>query len=350
MGFFGKLFEKKVCDFCGGEIGLLGNRKLEDGNMCKECAAKLSPWFCDRRESTVAQIEEQLRYREENRAKLNKLQVNKSIGEYYKMFVEEINGVPYRFVVSRDNDYREANADIVKFGDVSSCVIDINEYRRELEYTNDKNEHVKYNPPRYEYQYDFYVVMSIQNNPYFDEMKFKLNRDSVDIETEQYSRRSSHGIGQFLISSREFDPSFNPEYRKYKQMTEEIEALFRQNREGMKNALDELRNTISQSSREILEQSGDVDPIPDLLEQIRTAPDEETIEQLKRIVFELLAFYPQKDIHDQIFHATTEAETRIEREASEAPQAQVTPRPKFCPECGAPVSGGKFCGHCGSKL
>jgi len=99
MGFFSKLFEKKECAICGGEIGLLGNRKLEDGNMCKDCAAKLSPWFSDRRESTVAQIEEQLRYREENRAKLNKLQVNKSIGEYYKMFVEEINGVPYRFVV-----------------------------------------------------------------------------------------------------------------------------------------------------------------------------------------------------------------------------------------------------------
>ena len=35
MGLFGKLFEKKECAICGGEIGLLGNRKLEDGNMCK---------------------------------------------------------------------------------------------------------------------------------------------------------------------------------------------------------------------------------------------------------------------------------------------------------------------------
>ena len=58
MGFFGKLFEKKICSVCGGEIGLLGNRKLEDGNMCKECAAKLSPWFSDRRSSTIAEIKE----------------------------------------------------------------------------------------------------------------------------------------------------------------------------------------------------------------------------------------------------------------------------------------------------
>ena len=45
MAFFSKLFEKKECAICGGEIGLLGNRKLEDGNCCKNCAAKLSPWF-----------------------------------------------------------------------------------------------------------------------------------------------------------------------------------------------------------------------------------------------------------------------------------------------------------------
>ena len=56
MGLFGKLFEKKECAICGGEIGLLGNRKLEDGNMCKACAAKLSPWFDERRHSTGAQI------------------------------------------------------------------------------------------------------------------------------------------------------------------------------------------------------------------------------------------------------------------------------------------------------
>ena len=27
MGILGKLFDKKQCDICGGDIGLLGNRK-----------------------------------------------------------------------------------------------------------------------------------------------------------------------------------------------------------------------------------------------------------------------------------------------------------------------------------
>ena len=64
MGFF----DKKYCDVCGDKIGLLGNRKLEDGNLCKNCAAKLSPWFDERRHSTVEQIKEQLAYREDNQS------------------------------------------------------------------------------------------------------------------------------------------------------------------------------------------------------------------------------------------------------------------------------------------
>ena len=35
------LFDKKYCDICGDKIGLLGNRKLENGNLCKNCAKKL---------------------------------------------------------------------------------------------------------------------------------------------------------------------------------------------------------------------------------------------------------------------------------------------------------------------
>lgn len=89
MGLFGKLFEKKECAICGGEIGLLGNRKLEDGNMCKACAAKLSPWFDERRHSTVAQIEEQLEYRESNKENVAAFRTTLSLGETAKALVDE---------------------------------------------------------------------------------------------------------------------------------------------------------------------------------------------------------------------------------------------------------------------
>ena len=50
------LFDKKYCDICGEKIGLLGNRKLEDGNLCKSCAAKLSPFFSERRRSRISSV------------------------------------------------------------------------------------------------------------------------------------------------------------------------------------------------------------------------------------------------------------------------------------------------------
>ena len=121
MGFFKKMFEKKECSLCGGEIGLLGNRKLEDGNCCKVCAGKLSPWFEDRRSSTVEQIKEQLAYREQNQANLKGFRVSQIIGDYYKMYVEVENGIPTRFFVTTADDYMDANPDIISFKDLMSC-------------------------------------------------------------------------------------------------------------------------------------------------------------------------------------------------------------------------------------
>ena len=37
----------------------MGNRKLSDGNMCKDCAALLSHWFDGRRHATIDEINEQ---------------------------------------------------------------------------------------------------------------------------------------------------------------------------------------------------------------------------------------------------------------------------------------------------
>ena len=80
MGLFDKIFEKKICDICGAEIGLLGNKKLEDGNCCKNCAGKLSPFFSDRRSSTIEEIKKQLEYREANKAEVAKFRITRTIG------------------------------------------------------------------------------------------------------------------------------------------------------------------------------------------------------------------------------------------------------------------------------
>ncbi|MGN0542662.1 MAG: DUF4428 domain-containing protein, partial [Acutalibacteraceae bacterium] len=86
------LFDKKFCDICGEKIGLLGNRKLEDGNMCKDCAKKLSPFFSDRRSSTIDEIKQQLAYREQNKQVLAGFTPNLTFGEEKKIYVDTMNG------------------------------------------------------------------------------------------------------------------------------------------------------------------------------------------------------------------------------------------------------------------
>ena len=176
MGLFDKLFAKKNCDICGGEIGLLGNRKLEDGNMCKACASKLSPWFSDRRNSTVAEINEQLAYREENRARVAAFRTTRTLGENPKVLLDEDAG---KFMVTSARNLAEANPDVLDFADVTGCDLDIDEDKTEIEYKDKDGNRQSFNPKRYAYSYDFYIVIHV-NNPYFNEIRFRLNHSRVD--------------------------------------------------------------------------------------------------------------------------------------------------------------------------
>lgn len=179
MGLFGNLFEKKNCDVCGEEIKLLGNRKLEDGNLCKNCASKLSPWFDERRHSTVDQIKEQLAYREANKSKVSAFRASGVYGQgSQKLYVDTAAS---RFTVASDKDFSGGNPDILDFSQATSCELDIKENKHEEKRTVD-GKSVSYVPPRYKYSYDFYVTIRV-NNPYFDDMKFKINSMSVDTGT-----------------------------------------------------------------------------------------------------------------------------------------------------------------------
>ena len=177
MGLFGKLFDKKECSICGGEIGLLGNRKLEDGNMCKSCAAKLSPWFGDRRQSTVDEIKEQLDYREANREKVASFRITRTLGERTKVLLDEDAGL---FMVTAAKNLEEANPDVLSFSDVTGCKLDIDESRTEIEYEDKDGERKSFNPRRYAYSYDFYIVINV-NNPYFNEIRLRSS-----VEYRQY--------------------------------------------------------------------------------------------------------------------------------------------------------------------
>ena len=287
MGLF-DAFKKKDCEICGKEVGIFGYKKLEDGEICKDCVKLLSPWFDDRRHSTVAQIKEQLAYREENKAALAGFRPTVAYGEGYTLRAELVNGVPTRFVVERTNSYMEENADIVSFKDVTSFNIDVEAYDEELKYQNSKGEEVSYQPPRYEYSYDFYAEIHV-NHPYFDDMRFKLNANTLRLETIE--RRTGPGGIQLR---RAFDPTLYPEYRQYRSEYDEMEELFRAGMQGM------ALKGFAPAVQPIVQAAPAPQPVP-------AAPP--------------------------------------------APAPAPAPAgPKFCPNCGAPADGGKFCQSCGSRL
>ena len=229
MGFFGKLFEKKVCSVCNGEIGLLGNRKLEDGNLCKACAKKLSPWFDDRRHSTVDQIKEQLEYREANKEKVAAFHVTRSFGERIKVLLDEDAGVFMATSESKPQEIAEENPDVLAFSDVTGCELDIEEDRTELMRQNNEGQSVSYNPPRYRYDYDFYVNIYVRS-PYFDEIRVKLNNSRVSLE-DQPKPQSAMGaiLGGLQGIGR------NVEYRRYQQMGEELKSALLQARQQQRD-------------------------------------------------------------------------------------------------------------------
>ena len=187
------LFDKKFCDICGEKIGMLGNKKLEDGNMCKDCAKKLSPFCDDRRRSTLEQIKQHLQYRETNKAVLRGFTPTLVLGENKKFYIDQMNRT---FVVSRHTpgDWDEENPDVIPVSQIISCSLDIDEDEEEIYMTNSEGDEVSYNPPRYNYSYDF-TLKFLLNNPYFDDFEIQLNSFSVEgQQTMEYGRYQQMGM------------------------------------------------------------------------------------------------------------------------------------------------------------
>ena len=179
------LFDKKFCSVCGGKIGLLGNRKLEDGNLCKECAQKLSPWFSERRHSTVEEIKAQLAYREANKAEVSAFHTTRTLGDRTKVLLDED---ARKFMVTSASNLLDANPDVLKFEDVTGCDLDIDERKVEQKMKNAEGKEVSYTPPRYKYEYNISVIINV-NNPYFDDMRFQINPSTLHGKTDPDYRR-----------------------------------------------------------------------------------------------------------------------------------------------------------------
>ena len=188
-----------------------------------------------------------------NSTRASQFRTTRSYGEDCKVLLDEEHRW---FTVTRARDLADANPDILDYTALTGCRVDIDESRTEQKREGPDGKEVSYNPPRYEYSYDFEVIISV-NNLYFDEMKFRLNNSSVYIEpqnTMQWPMMGQQGmmdqrpmagrpqsgmtqrpmmgqmnsVGRMNTMAAGFDPESNREYRKYREMGGEIRAALLQ--------------------------------------------------------------------------------------------------------------------------
>lgn len=190
------LFDKKYCDICGEKIGLLGNRKLDDGNLCKECAKKLSPWFEERRHSTVDSIKEQLAYREANKAKVSAFQITRDFAtDRYHVYIDDTKG---QFAIAKAMNV-DVNPDIVDLSQVISCKLDVRQNRKEEQYRDKDGNLQDYIPPRYKYSYNYAIKLAV-SSPWFDDMDFDLSSFAID-EHERQRIMDMENTGNQIVAA-----------------------------------------------------------------------------------------------------------------------------------------------------
>ncbi|MBO6052213.1 MAG: DUF4428 domain-containing protein [Clostridia bacterium] len=198
------LFEKKNCSVCGAKIGLLGGHKLSDGNLCKDCAKKLSPWFSDYKSTPTESIRAQLADREENRKRLSVFKTTKCFGEFGAIVIDEDARVFTAIEDSAASLFGERkeitdiaqiidrNPDVVRFDQVTDVDIDIVQTQHEEKQTVN-GQQVSYNPKHITYMYVFYAVIKL-NHPYIPSMRVQLNNNAVQIPNEGERLRNKVGL------------------------------------------------------------------------------------------------------------------------------------------------------------
>ena len=161
-----------------------------------------------------------------NSARASQFRTTRSYGEDCKVLLDEEHRW---FTVTRARDLADANPDILDYTALTGCRVDIDESRTEQKREGPDGKEVSYNPPRYEYSYDFYITIFV-NNPYFDEMRFQLTSSSVDITPPPALRPGMAGG---------YNPETNVEYRSCKRLGEEIRQALTQVRRDVREKIEQ---------------------------------------------------------------------------------------------------------------
>ena len=210
------LFDKKFCSVCGQKVGTLFHRKLEDGYLCKDCTAKLSPFFSERRSSTAEEIRRQLEYREDNRQKLEGFHITRTLGRDMKVHLDED---ARKLVITRARDIQAENPDLLDFDQITGVDVDVNESQSEYRRRDSEGKMISYVPPRYTFSAGLRVIIHV-NSPWFDSITVPI-ASSVTLNA-----------GNPLPASMRPVPASNREFAECLQVAEEIRRILTDAREA----------------------------------------------------------------------------------------------------------------------
>ena len=280
------IFSKKECSICGDASGLLSNRKLADGNLCKECRARLSPFYNLTGKDTVAGVAAQLAYREQNLAELDRFRPTVAVGGAGKVFIDMEMG---KFTLASEDELHNGNPDLFDLSGLRSCTLEVRErYNR-----GDDDE-----PSSYDY--DFYLKFSV-DHPFV--RNFTYGYSGVTVST-------GHRIKESEVQKI---------YYGQKEMKTGLSAFFSGvSRKAMESYLNQyslaqdMIEALTGAAAAFRSGQGYVQPAAPIYRQSQEPVYQQPV-------------YPQP--------------------AAPAPQAA-----NFCPNCGARVEGGAFCPQCGTRL
>jgi hypothetical protein len=228
-----------------------------------------------------------------------------------------------------------------------NCEVDIRDDRTEEKRRNDAGEYVSYNPPRYKFSYDFYIELKIRDIPWFDDISFQVNDDTVEIISELDRRFGRSG---------DIDPTFNPEYRRYAAMCDEIASIVAagQNPTAGFTPPPEIVEMERQNAFwDQLNAEPDMQKKLVLLEAeyARIQENPTDAEYLKRVEDMLKACRYTVDPAAMAAAITGAVEAKTQKLTEESKEtAPKLGNPGVCPVCGATDQTGKFCEYCGAAL
>ncbi len=195
----------KYCSICGDKCGLFSRWTLKNGLICKRCRSKLSYWFLKsgKRLSscTIADINEQLRYREGNQNLLKLFHPTRQVQLKDETFLK-VDDAAEKFMVV--NQREDPNPDVLDFSMFLGCVVDSEEKEQKYKPENER--------PYYKTRCRFNIVMQV-DTPYYT--KINLERKLSVCTSESVS-----DFGGRLLSGRE-----RLEYEKYEEEKRAIKKI-----------------------------------------------------------------------------------------------------------------------------